>query len=179
MKAYYNISMKEIESTMDEKIKTKISKILIDIYKYSNKLYNNYYIKSGITLYLNITNFCNVCEFFSTKYKEYKTILEERQKKYNDGIEMESKVKTLLDKLDKEIKDSVPKQEEMKKKLEAKKEKKNNKTREKNVCRANKQTEDNKTKQLMDKKFQKETELDEKLSKPKEAISKAVHSIAK
>ena len=39
MKAYYNISMKEIESSMDENIKTRISEILIDIYNYSNKFY--------------------------------------------------------------------------------------------------------------------------------------------
>ena len=179
MKTYYNISVREIESIINEKIKTKIPDLLIDIYNYSNQLYENYYIKSGIKLFLDVKNYSNVCEFFISKYKEYKLILEEKQKKYDEGIKIVDKTKKLLDDINKEIKESVPKQEEFKKKLESKKEKKNNKTKEKNKCRTNKQFEDKTTKELMDKKAQKEEELDEKLSPTKQAIAKLNHAINK
>ena len=179
MKTYFNISIKEIENLLDEKIKPKISELLINIYNYTNQLYNNYYLKSGIKLYLNIKNYNNVCEFYCSKYKEYKSILEEKQKKYNDGIKIIDKVKELLDKINKDLEDSAPKQEEFKRKLEAQKEKRNNKVKAKNVCRGNKQLEDKITNDLNDKKLQKELDLDDKLAPFKEAITKLYPSLNK
>ena len=179
MKTYFNISIKEIDNLLDKKLKPNIPDLLIDIYNYAHHLYNNYYIKSGIKLHLDIKNYNNVCEFYISKYKEYKLILQEKKKKYNDGIQIVNKVKELLDKINKEIKDSTPKQEEFKKRLESKKEKKNIKVKEKNICRGNKQLEDKKSKDLNDKKIGKELDLDEKLSPSKEALSKVNTTINK
>ena len=179
MKTYFNVSIKEINNLLDEKIKSKIPDLLIDIYNYVNHLYNNYFIKSGIKLYLDIKNYNNVCEFYISKYMEYKLILEQKQKKYNDGIQIVDKVKELLNKINKEIEDSSPKQEAFKKRLESKKEKKALKVKEKNICRGNKQLEDKKTKDLNDKKIQKEYDLDDKLSIPKDALSKLNPTINK
>ena len=179
MQTYFNISKKEIDNSLDEKLKSKIPDLLIDIYNYANQLYENYYIKSGIKLYLDVKNYNNVCEFYTSKYKEYKLILEEKQKKYNDGIKMADKIKEFLDKINKNLEDSIPKQEKYKRRLESKKEKKNSKIKEKNICRGNKQLEDKKTKELNDKKIQLELDLDEKLAPSREAIIKLNPSINK
>ena len=179
MKTYFDVSIKEVANLLNEEIKTEIPDLLVNIYNYANFLYENYYIKSGIKLYLDIKNYNNVCEFYISKYKEYKLILEEKQKKYNDGMIIVSKVKELLDKINKDLEDSIPRQEAFKKQLESKKETRNMKVKEKNICRGNKQLEDKTTKELNDKKFQKELELDDKLSPSRDAITKLNPSINK
>ena len=179
MRTYFNTSMKEIENLLNDKIKSNISDLLINIYNYTNQLYKNYYIKSGIKLYLDIQNYNNVCEFYCSKFKEFNLALKEKQKKYEDGIKIVTIVKELLDKINKDLEESAPRQEEFKKQLESKKEKRNTKVKEKNACRGNKQLEDKITKDLNDKKLQKELDLDDKLTPSKEAITKLYPNINK
>ena len=106
MTTFVNTSIKEIE--MEENFKNNLSNILIKIYNYTNKIYAKFYEKTKIELYLTQKQFTNVCEFYTSKYTEYKNILLEKQKKYNEGLEIIDKVKTVIEKTDKEIEESNP-----------------------------------------------------------------------
>jgi Fic family protein len=62
---------------------------------------------------LNQKNFCDVCEFFSMKYSEYKNILVERQNKYNEAFTIIDKVKALMERANQDIEEANPKKAEL------------------------------------------------------------------
>jgi hypothetical protein len=62
---------------------------------------------------LDQKNFCDVCEFFSSKYSEYKNILTERQNKYNEAFTIIDKVKALMERANQDIEEANPKKAEL------------------------------------------------------------------
>ena len=92
MITFINKGCKEIE--LDEKYKNNLSNILIDIYiyEYTKNIYNKFYKKTKMELYLSQKQFSNVIEFFISKYVEYKNILLEKQKKFNEDLKIIDKV---------------------------------------------------------------------------------------
>ena len=179
MKTYFNISIKEININLNEKMSNKLSGLLIDIFDKINEIYQEFYKRTGIELYLDQKNFCYTCEFYSKKYKEYKTILEERQKKYNDNISVIDKTNASIEKINTEINDSAPKRKKLEKSCEQKKEELNKKLKDKNVCRTKKQQEDKIVSNLVLKLKEKQYHLDIIFSPHKDSINKAINIMSK
>jgi hypothetical protein len=88
---------------LKEEMQNNLPKIFIEIFNHTNAQYQTIKQKLGIDIKLNQKNFCDVCEFFSSKYTEYKNILTERQNKYNEAFTIIDKVKELMERANKDI----------------------------------------------------------------------------
>ena len=111
MVSFMGINYAQLE--LKEEIKSNLPKYFIEIFNYTNSLYQLYKQKIGVNIILNQKNFCDVCEFFSSKYKEYKNILTEKQNKYNEAFNIIDKVKSLMDRANKDIEEANPKKAEL------------------------------------------------------------------
>ena len=107
---------------------------------------------------LNRKKFSDVCEFYSSKYNEYKNILIEKQKRYDESFEMVYKVKVLIEKGNKDVEETIPKKSEYDKIINEQRKHLAEKQIEKNSWRTKKQNEDKiidgLTRQLKDKENQ-------------------------
>ena len=140
MTSYMNVAIKELN--LEEEIKTKISDLLIEIYNYTSDIYSKFSPKINVNLTLNQKNFSEICEFYSSKYNEYKNILIEKQKQYNESFEIVDKVKVLIEKANKDIEDTNPKKAEFDKFIDEQRRNLSEKQKEKNAWRTKKQNED-------------------------------------
>ena len=111
MVSFLGMSCKQLE--FKEEIKNNLSEIFIEIFNYTNIQYQSLRHRIGFNYSLNQKNFCDVCEFFSSKFTEYKNILIERQKKYNEAFSIIDKVKVLMERANKDIEEANPKKEEL------------------------------------------------------------------
>ena len=140
MTSYIDISIKELD--IKEDIKTKIPELLIEIFNYTSEIYSKFSPKINIELSLSQKKFSDVCEFYSSKFTEYKNILSERQKKYDDSFDIVEKVKALIEKANKDVEDTTPKKAEFDKFIEEQRKNLGEKQRDKNNWRSKKQNED-------------------------------------
>jgi hypothetical protein len=140
MQSFVDTASQEVE--MDQEFKCNLSDMLIEVYDYTQKIYDKFTKKTNIELFLCQKQFSNVCEFYMSKYSEYKNILLENQKKFNEGLEIIDKVKTVIDSTNKEIDDSSPLRQELDKSIEETRKLINDKTREKKNWFTKKQQED-------------------------------------
>ena len=177
MSSFVNSAIQEVE--MDNNIKQNLSKILKDIYDYTNKIYDKFYQKTKIELYLSQKQFSNVCEFYAAKYTEYKNILLEKQKKYNEGLEIIDKVRTVIQKTEKEIEESSPLRQELDKNIEETRKLINDKTRDKKNWIVKKQQEEKVIEGLNKKKKDLQNNLDNILQPFKDAINKSSYTLNK
>ena len=115
MISFFDINYKSLE--IKEETKKNLSEIFIDIFNYTNELYYKLNINinnnTNNPIKFRQKNFCDVVEFFSAKYSEYKNILTERQKKYNEAFTIIDKVKALMEKANKDIEEANPKKAEL------------------------------------------------------------------
>jgi len=95
MTSFVNSKAKNIE--MEQNFKNNLSEILIEIYNYTKNIYQKFYEKTEIKLYLSQKQFTNLCEFYLSKYNEYKIILTDKHKKLSEGIEIIDKVKAAVE----------------------------------------------------------------------------------
>ena len=177
MTSFMNVSIKELD--IKEEIKTKIPELLIEIFNYTSDVYSKFSHKINIELSLNQKNFSDVCEFYSSNYIEYKNILIEKQKKYDESFEMVEKVKALIEKANKDVENTNPKKAELDKFIEEQRKILAEKQREKNNWRGKKQNEDKiiggLTTQLKDK----QNQLEAILLPFEEAINKVCNQLNK
>ena len=161
MTSFMNTSIKELD--IKEEIKTQLPDLLIEIFNHTSEIYSNFCHKINVDLSLNQKKFSDVCEFYSSKYNEYKNILIERQKKYDESFEMVYKVKALIEKGNKDVEETIPKKSECDKIIDEQRKSLAEKQREKNSWRTKKQNEDKiidgLTRQLKDKENQLEAIL--------------------
>ena len=177
MVSFVNNSSKEID--MDANFKTNLSNILIDIYEYTKIIYEKFYQKTKIELYLSQKQFSNVSEFYLSKYTEYKNILLDKQKKYNEGLEIIDKVKAVIEKTEKEIEDSSPLRQELDKNIEETRKLINDKTKERKTWVGKKQQEEKVIEGLNKKKKDLQNNLDNILQPFKDAINKTSYTLNK
>ena len=177
MTSYMNTSSKELE--MKPEVKTQLPQILIEIFNYTSEVYSNFSQKININLTLSQKNFSDVCEFYSSKYSNYKNMLIEKQKKYNESFETVEKVKLLIEKTNKDIEESNPKRQELDKYIEDQKKILNEKQREKNAWRTKKQNEDKIIAGLNTQKKEKQNNLEAVLMPFEEAINKICNQLNK
>ena len=177
MQSFVDTASQEVE--MDQEFKSNLSDLLIEIYDYTQKIYDKFYKKTNIELFLCQKQFSTVCEFYMSKYTEYKNILLEKQKKYNEGLEIIDKVKTVIDSTNKEIEESSPLRQELDKNIEETRKLINDKTREKKSWVAKKQQEDKVIEGLNKKKKELQNNLDSILQPFKDAINKASYILNK
>ena len=78
MYSFVNINIEKIN--MEENNKNNLAEILVEIYNYTHKIYEKFYNKTKIKLYLGQKQFTNMVEFYIGKYTDYKNILIEKQK---------------------------------------------------------------------------------------------------
>ena len=177
MTSYLDIAIKEIN--MEPEIKTKLPELFIDIYNFTGKIYENYYKKTGIQLQLGQNHFSDVCEFYGSKYNEYKTILLEKQRKYNEAIEIIDKAKIIIENCNKEIEQGSPGIAELDKKINEKKKILGEKTAEKNEWRRKKTAEEQSETAVKKKQAEKKAILENALFPFQEAINKATKDLNK
>ena len=177
MQSFVDSASQEVE--MDQEFKCNLSDILIEVYNYTQKIYDKFTKKTNIELFLCQKQFSNVCEFYMSKYYEYKNILLENQKKFNEGLEIIDKVKTVIDSTNKEIDDSSPLRQELDKNIEETRKLINDKTREKKNWVTKKQQEDKVIEGLNKKKKELQNNLDSILQPFKDAINKASYILNK
>ena len=177
MVTFVNNSSKEID--MNENIKNNLANILIDIYNYTKTIYDKFYKKTKIELYLCQKQFSNVSEFYLSKYTEYKNILLEKQKKYNEGLEIIDKVKAVIEKIQKEIEESNPLRQELDKSIEETRKMINDKTKERKTWVGKKQQEEKVIEGLNKKKKDLQSTLDGILQPFKDAINKTSYALNK
>ena len=177
MTTFINSGCKEIE--LDEKYKNNLSNIFIDIYEYTKQMYDKFYKKTKIELYLSQKQLSNVFEFYISKYSEYKNILLEKQKKYNEGLEIIDKVKLVIEKLEKEIEESNPLRQELDKNIEETRKLISDKTRDKKNWILKKQQEEKVIEGLNKKKKDLQNNLDNILQPFKDAINKSNYTLNK
>ena len=111
MISYMGINYKQLE--LKDDIKNNFYEIFIEIFNYTNEQYHNLRRGLGDWVTLNQKNFCDVCEFFSMKYSEYKNILIERQNKYNEAFTIIDKVKALMERANQDIEEANPSKAEL------------------------------------------------------------------
>ena len=111
MISYMGINYKQLE--LKDDIKNNFYEIFIEIFNYTNEQYHNLRRGLGDWITLNQKNFCDVCEFFSMKYSEYKNILIERQNKYNEAFTIIDKVKALMERANQDIEEANPSKAEL------------------------------------------------------------------
>ena len=177
MTSFMDISIKELE--IKPEIKTKLSEILIEIFNYTSELYSKFSKKINIDLSLSQKNFSDICEFYSSKYNEYKNILLDRQKKYDESFDIVLKVKSLIERADKDIEDTNPKKAEFDKFIEEEKKVLGEKQREKNTWRTKKQNEDKIIGTLNNKLKDKQNQLEAILLPFDQAINKVCNQLNK
>ena len=177
MSSFVGSSLQEVE--MNPEFKANLSNLLVEIYNNANKMYEKFHKKTKIELFLCQKHFCNVCEFYMGKYLEYKNILLEKQKKYNEGLEIIDKVKIVIEKTNKEIEESNPLRQELDKQIEETRKVINDKTRERKTWVAKKQQEEKVIDGLNKKKKELQSNLDGILQPFKDAINKIVYSLNK
>ena len=83
MSSFVNSCSKGVE--IEPYFKNNLSNIFIEVFDYTKYIYEKFYKKTKVELFLSQKQFCNVCEFYVSKYSDYKNILLENQKKYNEG----------------------------------------------------------------------------------------------
>ena len=161
MISFMNISIKELD--IKEEIKSQLPELLIEIYKYTIQMYSSFSQKININLSLSQKNFSDICEFYSSKYTEYKNVLIDRQKKYDESFEMVLKVKSLIEKGNKDVEETIPKKTECDKFIEEQRKILGEKQKDKNICKTKKLNEDKivdgLTRQLIEKQNQLEAIL--------------------
>ena len=137
------------------------------------------YFASLIYGNLNQKKYSDVCEFYSSKYNEYKNVLKERQRKYNESFTTIDKTKELIERADKEINNLTPARQELDKLVEEKRKLQGEKTREKNSWRAKKQQEEKTIGQLDIQKKEKQAILDNTLAPFENGITKTTIALNK
>ena len=177
MYSFVNINAEKIN--MEENNKKNLAEMLIEIYNYTQKIYNKFYEKTKIKLYLGQKQFTNMCEFYIGKYSEYKNILSEKQKKLGEGIDIIDKVKTVIEKTDKEIEESNPLRQELEKIIEDTRKSIGDKAREKKEWVNKKQQEEKIIENLKKKKVEQQANLDAIFQPYKDAINKIMYTINK
>ena len=177
MASFINSSSKDIE--IDKNIKDNLSNIFIEIFEHTKFIYDKFYKKTKIELFLSQKQFTNVSEFYLSKYTEYKNILLEKQKKYNEGLEVIDKVKTVIQKTEKEIEKSNPLRQELDKNIEETRKLINDKTRERKNWVTKKQQEEKVIEGLNKNKKDLQNNLDNILQPFKDAINKASYILNK
>ena len=174
---FINFNAEKID--MEEKYKNNLSNILIDIYNYTKKIYQKFYEKTKVKLYLGQKQFTNLVEFYLGKYTEYKNILTEKHKKLSEGIDIIDKVKTVIEKTNKEIEDSNPLRQELEKIIEDTRKSIGDKAREKKEWVTKKQQEEKIIENLKKKMMEFQANLDAIFQPYKDAISKITYSLNK
>jgi len=111
MVSFMGINYKQLE--IKDEIKNNLYEIFIEIFNYTNSKYHSLKKSVGDWVSLDQKNFCDVCEFFSSKYSEYKNILTERQNKYNEAFTIIDKVKALMERANQDIEEANPKKAEL------------------------------------------------------------------
>ncbi len=96
MLSFVNNNIAKVD--MEANFKNNLAEMLIEIYHYTEKIYQKFYEKTKIKLYLEQKQFTNLCEFYLGKYVEYKNILIEKHKKLSEGIDSIDKVKLVIEK---------------------------------------------------------------------------------
>ena len=177
MTSFMNVAIKELD--LNQEIKSKISDILIEIFNYTSDIYSKFRQKINIDLTLNQKNFSDVCEFYSSKYHEYKNILTERQKQYNESFEMVDKVKALIERANQDIEDANPKKAQFDKFIEEQRKNLAEKQKEKNSWRTKKQNEDKIIAGLTTQFKDKQNQLEAILLPFEEAINKVCNQLNK
>ena len=177
MYSFVNINIEKIN--MEENNKNNLAEILVEIYNYTHKIYEKFYDKTKIKLYLGQKQFTNMVEFYIGKYTDYKNILIEKQKKLGEGIDIIDKVKLIIEKLDKEIEESNPQRQELDKIIEDTRKSIGDKAREKKEWVTKKQQEEKIIEGLRKKKVELQANLDAIFQPYKDAINKIMYSINK
>ena len=177
MTSFMNISIKELD--IKEEIKTKLPELLIEIFNYTSDIYSNFSHKINIDLKLSQKYFSDVCEFYSSKYTEYKNILLERQKKYDESFKIVEKMKEIIEKANKDVEDTNPKKSEFDKFIEQQRKNLAEKQKEKNNWRTKKQNEDKIIAGLTTQLKDKQNELEAILLPFEEAINKVCNQLNK
>ena len=177
MTSYMGEAFKDLE--IKPELKTQFSDILIQIFNYTSQVYSNFSHKININLTLSQKNFSDVCEFYSAKYSEYKNVLIEKQKKYNESFDIVEKVKELIAKTNKDIEESNPKRQELDKYIEEQKKFLNEKQREKNAWRAKKTNEDKIITGLNNQRKDKQNTLEANLMPFEEGVNKICNQLNK
>ena len=111
MVSFMGLNYKQLE--INDDIKNNFYEIFIEIFNYTNEQYHSLDERVGYCVSLNQKNFCDVCEFFSSKYSEYKNILKERQNKYNEAFNILDKVKALMQRANHDIEEANPNKAEL------------------------------------------------------------------
>ena len=177
MTSFVNSKAKNIE--MEQNFKNNLSEILIEIYNYTKNIYQKFYEKTKIKLYLSQKQFTNLCEFYLSKYNEYKTILTDKHKKLSEGIEIIDKVKAAVEIKNKEIEDSNPLRQELDKIIEDTRKSIGDKAREKKEWVNKKQQEEKIIEGLKKKMVEMQSNLDSILQPFKDGINKLTYTLNK
>ena len=177
MTSYANTAFKELE--IKPEIKSKFSEILIEIFNHTSKIYSSFSQKMNINFTLSQKNFSDVCEFYSAKYTDYKNILVEKQKKYNESFDIVEKMKVLIERANKDIEETNPQRQELDKFIEEQKKLLAEKQREKNGWRTKKKNEDKIIANLNSQLKEKQNTLEAILTPFEDAVSKICNQLNK
>ena len=177
MTSFVNVSAEKVD--MEENFKNNLAEMLIEIYNYTEKIYQKFYEKTKTKLYLGQKQFTNLCEFCLGKYSEYKNILTEKYKKLSEGIEIIDKVKSAVEVKNKEIEDSSPLRQELDKIIEETRKSIGDKAREKKEWVTKKQQEEKIIESLKKKMVEQQSNLDSVLQPFKDAINKITYQLNK
>ena len=176
MISYFNESIKNIEIG---DIKEKLPEAFLSIYNYSNKVYSEYSERLRMRINLNQKQFCSMCEFYSQNYNNYKEILIQKQKKYNEAIELISKSQNLIDDLTKQIEEKTPERLEIEKTMDEKKKLISTKQRDKANWRAKRQDEEKIINNLEIQRKDKQGTFNEIIQPFKDSMQKALNQVNK
>ena len=177
MLSFVNNNIAKVD--MEANFKNNLAEMLIEIYHYTEKIYQKFYEKTKIKLYLEQKQFTNLCEFYLGKYVEYKNILIEKHKKLSEGIDSIDKVKLVIEKKNKEIEESSPLRQELDKIIEETRKSIGDKAREKKDWVTKKQQEEKIIENLKKKMVELQANLDSILQPYKDAINKLTYTLSK
>ena len=175
MVSFMSNNYKQID--INENIKNNLSDIFIQIFNYTNELYKMQSKSIGINIILNQKNFCDVFEFFVSKFSEYKNILIERQNKYNEAFTIIDKVKALMERANKDIEEANPKKAELDKFNDDQKKILGEKQKIKNAGRTKKQNLDKVVESLTTQLKDEQATLESILLPFEEAINKIINPL--
>ena len=176
MISYFNESIEKLEIG---DLKNKLPETFSSIFDYANKIYNEYSERIGMKMNLTQKHFCSMVEFYSQKYDNYKQILIERQKKYNDAIELLTKSQNLIDDLTKQIDEKTPEKQEIEKTIEEKKKLISTKQRDKGTWRVKRQDEEKIINNLDIQKKDKQAVFNDIIQPFKDLAQKALNQVNK
>ena len=179
MVSFMGISYKNFE--LKDELRTKLPEAFVEIFNYTNSwspfLKNSGRIGGGGRIFLNQKNFCDVIEFFGSKYNEYKNILKERQNKYNEAFTIIDSVKVLMKRANTDIEEANPKKAELDKFNDEQKKILAEKQKQKNAGRTKKQNLDKVVAELNNNLKDEQNQLEAVLSPFEEAINKVANQL--